>query len=109
MKCSNCGANISELDEICPKCKINLDEYEEKNQEEEDFDKSDKTIFLKIINVVQILGCLIGAIILWSNEEIGIGFVILAVGFVSFAFVKGFQDIIELLDSINNKITNKHS
>lgn len=106
MKCSNCGANISELDEICPKCKINLDEYEEKEQIQEKYmlEKGDKTILLKIINFMQILGCIIGAIILWANEEIGMGFVIFAIGFVSFAFIKGFQDIIELLDNINNKL-----
>lgn len=104
MRCSNCGANISELDEICPKCKINLDEYEKKNQEQESIDKEDKTMLLRIINVIQIFGCLIGAIILWSNEEIGMGFVIFAVGVVTFAFIKGFKDIIELLDDINNKL-----
>lgn len=28
MKCPNCNANITELDEVCPHCKINLDDYE---------------------------------------------------------------------------------
>lgn len=72
-------------------------------------EKEDKTMLLRVLNAIQILGSLIGAIILWSNEEILMGFIVLAIGIITLAFIKGFQDIIELLDSINNKITNKHS
>lgn len=72
-------------------------------------EKEDKTMLLRVINAIQILGSLIGAVILWSNEEILMGFIVLAIGIITLAFIKGFQDIIELLDSINNKITNKHS
>lgn len=104
MKCPKCGSNISELDEICPKCKTKLDDYEETMREEEEEESGDKTIFLKIINVLQIISCIIIALFLWSKEEIWAGIVILVVGFVIFAFIKGFKDIIELLDSINNKL-----
>ena len=72
-------------------------------------EKEDKTMLLRVINAIQILGSLIGAVILWSNEEILMGFIVLAIGIITLAVIKGFQDIIELLDSINNKITNKHS
>lgn len=73
----------------------------EENKEREN---EDKTIFLRIINAVQIIACIIVAIISFSNEEIANGIIMLIVGFVIFAFIKGFKDIIELLDSINNKL-----
>lgn len=73
----------------------------EENKERED---EDKTIFLRIINAVQIIACIIVAIISFSNEEIANGIIMLVVGFVIFAFIKGFKDIIELLDSINSKL-----
>lgn len=74
---------------------------EEENKEREN---EDKTIFLRIINAVQIIACIILAIISFSNEEIANGVIILILGFVIFAFIKGFKDIIELLDSINSKL-----
>ena len=73
----------------------------EENKEREN---EDKTIFRRIINAVQIIACIIVAIISFSNEEIANGIIMLIVGFVIFAFIKGFKDIIELLDSINNKL-----
>lgn len=73
----------------------------EENKEREN---EDKTIFLRIINAVQIIACIIVAIISFTNEEIANGIIMLIVGFVIFAFIKGFKDIIELLDSINNKL-----
>ena len=100
MKCPKCGNEINELDEICPKCKTKLDDYEEKDEEQNE----DKTIFLRIISALEIIACIIAAIFSFANEEIGVGFVILIAGFVAFAFIKGFKDIIELLDSINNKL-----
>lgn len=102
MKCPKCGSNISELDEICSKCNINLDDYEK--QIEKENETEDKTILLRIINLMQIIACMIIAIILWSNEEIVNGIAMLVVGFVIFAFIKGFSDIIDLLESINNKL-----
>ena len=101
MKCPKCGASISELNEICPECNTKLDEYEEERKEEQN---EDKTVFLRIINALQIITCIVAAIILWSNEEIVIGITVLVVGFITFAFIKGFKDIIELLDDINNKL-----
>lgn len=73
----------------------------EDNKENEN---EDKTIFLRIINAIQIIACIIIAIISFSNEEIVNGIIMLIVGFVIFAFIKGFKDIIELLDNINNKL-----
>lgn len=71
-------------------------------QEEEE--NEDKTIFLRIINAIQIITCIIVAIISFVDEKIANGVIILIIGFVTFAFIKGFQDIIELLDNINNKL-----
>jgi hypothetical protein len=44
------------------------------------------------------------AIINWSKEDILQGFIFIAVGIVIHAFIKGFINIIDLLDSINKKI-----
>lgn len=71
---------------------------------EDNRENEDKTIFLRIINAIQIIACIIVAIISFSNEEIINGIIMLIIGFVIFAFIKGFKDIIELLDSINNKL-----
>ena len=71
-------------------------------QEEEE--NEDKTIFLRIINAIQIITCIIVAIISFVDEKIANGVIILIIGFVTFAFIKGFKDIIELLDNINNKL-----
>lgn len=107
MKCPNCGENVSELEENCPKCKINFDDFE-KNQKrllkEDDDENASKTNLLKSINVLQIIGSGIGALVAWSNEKILEGFIIILASIITFAFLKGFYDIIDLLDSINNKI-----
>lgn len=71
---------------------------------EDNRENEDKTIFLRIINAIQIIACIIVAIISFSNEEIINGIIMLIIGFVIFAFIKGFKDIIELLDNINNKL-----
>lgn len=106
MKCPNCKAEINELTEVCPKCKINLDEFEEKMKETENESNEDysKTSLLSLINFIQIIGFITIAIIHWSSKDILQGFIFLAIGLVIFAFVKGFVDIIDILDSINKKI-----
>ena len=71
---------------------------------EEKEENNDKTFILKLINVLQIIACLIFAIISFSNEKIIEGIMVLIVTFVLFAFINGFADIIDLLDSINKKI-----
>jgi len=105
MKCPNCGAKIDELTEVCPECKINLDEFEtEENQEEEQEEIAGKTSLLKIINVLQAIGFVIGTFICWGNEDTVSGFIFLGIALVTFAFIKGFIDIIDLLDSINDNL-----
>ena len=70
----------------------------------ENEEKEDKTILLRIINAIQIFACLIFSVFFLINNEITKGIMILIIGFVLLAFLKGFQDIIELLDKINNKL-----
>ena len=105
MKCPRCKNNVSELDETCPRCGLIFDEYEETEQKvQEDDEEKSKTILLKIINIIQLIGCIIFAIVYWSNEEILIGFVFLFGGIILYAFIKGFTNIIDLLDDINYKL-----
>lgn len=103
MKCPNCGVNVNELEETCPKCKINFDEYEKEHGGNSETDDS-KTTLLKFINILQIIVCGIGAIVAWCNEQVLLGFSLIFSSIVVFAFIKGFYDIIDLLDSINDKI-----
>ena len=71
---------------------------------EEKEENNDKSFILKFISALQIIACLIFAIISFSNEKIIEGIMVLIVTFVLFAFIDGFADIIDLLDSINKKI-----
>lgn len=71
---------------------------------EENTENTDKTILLRIINAIQIIACIIVAIIFFAEQNIFNGIVILFVGFILFAFIKGFCDIVELLDDINKKM-----
>lgn len=103
MKCPKCGNSISELDEKCSKCGLVFDEYEESKETEENEDNS-KTLLLKIINAIQLIGCIIIAIVFLSNEQTLIGIIFFFSGIVLYAFIKGFTNIIDLLDSINNKL-----
>ncbi len=107
MKCPNCGEEVEELEENCPKCKINFDDFEKKQKqtsEEDNEENASKTNFLKTINVLQIVGCGIGTLVAWSNEKVLEGFILIIISIVAFAFIKGFYDIIDLLDSINDKL-----
>lgn len=64
----------------------------------------EKTVYLRFINYLQLIGLFIMGMINLSNEQITVGVIYMVVGVVSFFFIKGFSDIIDLLDSINNKI-----
>ena len=103
MKCPNCGGKIDEFTEVCPHCKINLDEYEN-NQDDNTKDSDNKTILLKIINWIQLIICIIVAIMCFSNNQVTSAIIYILVGIISFAFIKGFYNIIDLLDSINEKL-----
>lgn len=110
MNCKICGNPIS-VDEkgyyveknnkrhcICDAC------WKRDKEEIIESEESTKTTFIKIINILQLIGFIIIAIINWSNEETLQGFIYIGIGLVMFAFIKGFSDIIDLLSEINSKI-----
>lgn len=106
MKCPKCNEETSELDEKCACCGINFEEYENRQKEikNENEEYGNKTIFLRFIMAAQLIICIISAIVLWTNEEVLIGFIALFGGLIGTAFIKGFVDIVDLLDSINSKM-----
>lgn len=108
MECPKCNKKVSELDEKCPYCGLDFEIYEkEKNIKKENYESGYKTVALRLINAFQLICCIIIAFVNWSNEKIIAGFTFLFSGIVLFAFIKGFSDIIDLLDSINGKLDNK--
>lgn len=114
MKCPNCKEEIDKFSDICPKCRIDIFEFEKNAREEnannnrlEEPLSSNKTIFLKWINILQLIGFIIAGFISFSidgGETQGV--IYIAIGLITCAFIKGFSDIINLLDSINNKLGN---
>lgn len=108
MECPKCKKEVNELDETCPKCGLVFEEYEDEKKNNEETDMlGDKTAFLKFINVLQLIGFIIMMIIQMNNEEQIQGIISLVTGIVLFAFIKGFTNIIDLLDEINRKIDKK--
>ena len=106
MKCPKCNAKISELDEICPNCKTKLDDYDEKLQKQDYEKEPSKTTLLNIIYILQISGFIIFAFYTWGSKTGNIlqGIIYIVIGVVLFAFIRGFSDIIDLLDEINDKL-----
>ena len=106
MKCPKCNKEVSELEDKCTSCGLNFEEYESQKEAEENEKKEagNKTIVLRVIMAIQLIGCFIVAMSFWSGEEIALGFIVLFGGIILSAFTKGFIDIIDLLDNINNKI-----
>lgn len=111
MECPKCKKEVNELDETYPRCGLVFEEYEnelkEKKKNEETDMPGDKTAFLKFINVLQLIGFIIMMFIQMNNEEQLKGMISIATGIVLFAFIKGFINIIDLLDEINRKIDKK--
>lgn len=111
MKCPKCNEEIAKFSDICPKCKIDIFEYKKNITEKDNKDmgrekfSSTKTTSLKWINILQLFGFLVASFISFSMEGNKLqGIIYLAIGLIIFAFIKGFSDIIDLLDEINNKI-----
>ena len=103
MKCPICKEPVNELDDICPNCKSNFDEYERSNTSNH-ASYEDRTIAIRFINALQLIGFIIAGIILLVGEKIGQGFICISIGIISYFFIRGFADIIDLLDSINDKL-----
>lgn len=96
MKCPKCKNEISDFDTKCPICGIELHENNTENK--------DKTMLLRIINALEIIACIILAIVFLIQGNMILAVEILFGGIVIFAFIKGFCDIIESLDKISKKL-----
>lgn len=67
MRCPVCKEKVNELDEVCPNCKTNFDEYEEhekKYTKEFKNTNADRLNFMAYINLVL---SIVGAIAIWVN------------------------------------------
>lgn len=105
MNCPKCNGKISELDEKCPKCGLNFEEYEKEQVEErQEIEEETKTKGLLFINAAQLVGSIILALKSLEDEKIFQAALIFASSIILFFFIKGFKDIIDLLDSINKKL-----
>lgn len=98
MKCPRCQTKVNELDKKCPICGLDFEQFEPES------DSATKTKGLAVINVIQLISCIIMAITNLGNGENLKGFIFLTSGIIIFFFIKGFADIIDLLDSINDKL-----
>lgn len=67
MKCPICKANVNELDEICPNCKTNFDDYEKGKQKFIEEPKRTNADCLNFMANLNIILSIIGAIIIWVN------------------------------------------
>lgn len=103
MKCPICKAKIDELDEICPRCKTNFDDYEKrKNLQEkknERYIENEKVNadYLNIMANIDIILTIISAIATFfydfSIVNIVSTIVILISGFTIFFLLKTVVDI----------------
>lgn len=98
MKCPRCQTKVNELDKKCPICGLDFEQFEPES------DSATKTKGLVVINVIQLISCIIMAIINLENGESLTALIFFISGIMIFFFIKGFADIIDLLDSINNKL-----
>lgn len=103
MKCPRCGSNISELDEICPKCKTNLDDYENRirNREPEEKPKSNFLYYTRIASLI--IAVIFVIIELCIEAYIGIVYIIIS-EIILCIILKVFETIIDLLQSIDKKL-----
>ena len=76
----------------------------EKKEEKEGLEKS---IFIRVINIFQLTIFIVAGLLNWDNEHPLNGLIYIAIGIVLVVFIKGFADIIDLLDSINNKLDKR--
>lgn len=92
MICQNCKKKISELDEVCPNCGVNLEQYDSK---EKNSKNNTVAIFLKVMAIVYVIGGVITASIC--------GFTYFLVSIVAFSFSMALSEIIQKLENIENK------
>ena len=98
MKCPKCGNKVDDLEMKCMSCGLDLVNV--------DKDYGEKTIGLGIVNIVQLIAFIVIGIISIINKQTINGLIYIAIGIISYIFIKGFSDIIDLLNSIDDKINN---
>lgn len=96
MKCPRCGNKIDDLEMKCMYCGMDLKRL--------DKNYGEKTIGLGIVNVLQLICFIILSIVSFMEEQVSQGFIYIAIGVITHFFIKGFSDVIDLLNSINNKL-----
>ena len=114
MKCPKCGEFVTELDEVCPNCKINFDEYEntygnfENNYEEITERRSN---FLFICRMASLFFVTLGIIIFLVVESYYMAIILAVSEIVLWITLKIFEIIIDLLQSIDNRLKDikRHS
>lgn len=119
MKCQNCGNDVMGLNQRCPVCGELLYSNSNERQKNREINttktsnlevksnaNSSKTVLLAIIAILVLISCVGLGIYFFTEENIFTGAVYILSGVISFAFIKGFTDIIDLLDNINKKINN---
>lgn len=73
------------------------------NRQKEEFEYGAKTKAIRIIDALQLIICIFSGIIhISDNTFIGIMYIVISI--VVFFLIKGFSDMIDLLDSINYKM-----
>lgn len=100
MKFPNCNIKVSELDEKCPNCGINFDDYEAYNSIEEE----KKSTFIVIFKRILVILLIISAFIFFIMEymSLGLSSILLAV-FVWVALTIEEKKI-DLLQEISEKL-----
>ena len=100
MKCPNYNIKVSELDEKCPNCGINFDDYEAYNSIEEE----KKSTFIVIFKRILVILLIISAFIFFIMEymSLGVSSILLAV-FIWVALTIEEKKI-DLLQEISEKL-----
>ena len=65
MKCPVCKERVNELDEVCPNCKTNFDEYEQHVKTNTKEFKSTNADRLNVMANINIILSIISAIVVW--------------------------------------------
>lgn len=111
MKCNNCGNEVeaTKFGHRCPICGKSLENNNELETTENEVtsqstSEGTKGMLIAIISVLILLaGVGIGIYFLTQNNTFA-GLLYILSGIIGFAFAKGFADIIDLLEQINNKL-----
>lgn len=104
MKCPICNNELNKSEEICPKCGITIKEKTIQKDEIKNETKIRQSNFLYYTRIISIIVAVIaGVIALAAEYYAGVAEVIIAELILCIA-LKTFETIIDLLQSIDNKL-----